>query len=588
MRRHLLALLLVCLPAARTVADAPYEIEFKGVPKEISGDVQGASRLVELKDKPPASEAALKRRADDDLERLKPVVNGAGYWAAKRSTEVQPAEEEGGKAKVVVTVDPGPLYTLESVTFQDPSGGTPPVLDRYHPAAVGLELGGPARSAPVLEAERRLVGLLARNGHPWGKVADRKVVVDHGTHTMAVTYTVDAGAPATFGPYTIEGLDRLDPLWVERRITWREGEPYDADEAEATRKTLAESGLFSSIRVAPAGEPAPDGSAPMTIGLGERAPRSIGAGLQYNSSEGFGARAFWEHRNLFGYAERLRFSAELAQQRLAGKLDFRRPDAFGVVGNDYLSSLELADETPPAYDVRRLRIFNGFEQRLSPTLTAGYGLAAEWLDFQNSPLNGTFTMVGLPTYLRRDTTNDLLDPTSGTRTSLTLTPWTAVGGDDVTFLSVRAAGSAYQALDPDSRYVLAGFGAISTIAGPSRDRLPPDKRLYAGGGGSVRGYGYQMIGPLTADDKPLGGKGSLEAGVELRFKITDSIGLAPFLEMGMVNEDMQPVGRPFFGTGLGLRYFTPIGPVRFDVGVPVNRRSADDAFQIYISLGQAF
>ena len=577
--------LLFMPPAAR--ADIPYTVEFVGAPEGTKSTLEAASNLVELKDRPPASEPALRRRAEADLDRLKPVVNGAGYWGATLQVDVQPPAEEGGKAKVVVTIDPGPLYTLETVTFQDPSGNPVEPLAGLDPAEVGLELGKAARSAPVLAAEGKLVDRLNKNGYPWAKVADRKVVVDHGTHQMAVTYTVDAGAKATFGGTSIEGLENLDKLWVERRITWHEGAPYDSTKVEETRKALADSGLFASIRLAPTPEPAPDGSAPMTIKVSERVPRSVGAGIQYNSSEGFGARAFWEHRNLFGYAEHLRATVDLAQQRLGGKLDFRRPDAIGV-NADYVSTLELASESPPAYDVQRFRFFNGIEERFSPTLTAGYGLTAERLVFSDSALNETFTLVGTPTFLRRDTTDDLLNPTTGTRTSLTLTPWTSVGGPDVTFVSARAMASTYHVLDDNKRFVLAGFGAISTILGPSRDRIPPDKRLYAGGGGSVRGYGYQMLGPLNADDKPLGGKGSLEAGIELRAKITETIGIAPFLEMGMVNETSAPFDRAFFGTGLGLRYFTPIGPVRFDIGVPLNRRSADDAFQIYISLGQAF
>jgi translocation and assembly module TamA len=591
MRRAAAALLLLALSGVSlggaAGADVPYEVEFVGAPEGTEDQLEAASRLVELQERPPGSEASLRRRAEDDLERLRPVVHGAGYWGATLAVEVTPPAAEGEKAKVVVRIEKGPLYKLETVTFQDPAGGTPPVLPRYHPSAFGLELGGAARSAPVLAAEGKLVETLGHNGYPWAKVSDRKVVVDHGTDTMAVTYTVEAGAPADFGTTAIEGLERLDAAWVARRIAWSEGAPYDSTPVEATRKALADSGLFASIRVAPGPAPAPDGSVPMTITLAERAPRSIGAGIQYNSSEGFGARAFWEHRNLFGYAEKLRVTGDFAQQRLGGRIDFRRPDALGLDA-DFVSSLELAEESPPAYDVGKLRFFNGIEEKFSPAVTGGYGIAAERLIFEEGDRDRTFTLLGVPTFLRRDTTDDLLDPTSGTRLSLTVTPWSSLAGPDVTFFSAKATASAYQALDEKNRYVLAGFAGIGTILGPARDRLPPDKRLYAGGGGSVRGYGFQMIGPVNADDRPQGGKGSVEAGVELRIKITDTIGVAPFLEMGMVNESSTPLSRPFFGAGLGFRYFTPIGPVRLDVGVPLNKRDVDDAFQVYISLGQAF
>jgi translocation and assembly module TamA len=581
--RRLLAGLL-CLLTAAASAEVPYEVSFEGVPDELAGAVEAASRLVELRDRPPATVAALRRRAEDDLARLKPVVNGAGYWNAALSVEIDSAATP---ATVRVEVEPGPVYTLETVTLQDQAGGTPPVLDRYHPASLGLALGEPARSDPVLAAERRIVETLARNGYPWATVADRKVVIDHGTQAMQLTYIVAPGAPATFGAATIEGLDRVERDWLQRRIEWKPGEPYDSRAVEATRKTLAESGLFAQIAIAPAPTPAPDGSAPMTITVSERAPRSIGAGIQYNSSEGFGARAFWEHRNLLGDAEELRASIDLAQQRLGANLDFRRPDLLAR-GADFIAQAELAQEEPDAYEVRRLRLFGGIEQRFGPSVTAGYGLAFEQLFFNETGPDREFTLLGAPLFVRRDTTDDLLDPTIGTRLSLSMTPWTSVAGADVTFLSARATASAYHTLDTENRFIVAGFAALGTIIGPDLDRIPPDKRLYAGGGGSVRGYGYQRIGPLDAGGDPIGGKGSLEAGLELRIKITETIGVAPFLEAGIVNEGMLPNDRVFVGTGLGVRYFTPIGPVRLDFGVPLDKRRSDDAFQVYISLGQAF
>jgi len=585
--RGLAAALAVLLAAAPALAEVRYEVSFVGAPEGMEEQLEAASRLVELKERPPETEAALRRRAEGDLDRLRPVVNGAGYWDARLAVEIRPPEAEGGAAEVVVTIEKGPLYTLETVDFVDPAGGPAPVLDAARLPELGLELGGAARSAPILAAEPRISQILTRNGHPWARVAGRKVVVDHGTRTMAVTYTVDAGPAATFGVVEISGLDRLDPLWVERRIEWRQGEPYDVAKLESTRRALAASGLFASIRIAPASEPAPDGSAPITLELSERPRRSIGAGAHYNTSEGFGARVFWEHRNLFGYAERLRVTGDLAQQRLGGRVDFRRPDALGRDA-DFVSSLELADERPPAYDVRGLRFASGIEDRFGPALLGGYGIAAERLVFEEGEPDRTFTLFGLPAYLRYDSTDDLLDPTRGARVSLTVTPWTAIAGPDATFLAMRATASAYHALDEKNDYILAGFGAVGTILGPSRDRIPPDKRLYAGGGGSVRGYGFQMIGPVNDDDKPFGGKGSLEAGLELRVRITETIGVAPFLEMGMVNESSTPLSRVFFGAGLGFRYFTPIGPVRVDLGFPLNRRPVDDAFQVYISLGQAF
>jgi translocation and assembly module TamA len=200
-----------------------------------------------------------------------------------------------------------------------------------------------------------------------------------------------------------------------------------------------------------------------------------------------------------------------------------------------------------------------------------------------------YVLLGVPVYLRRDTTDDLLDPTIGSRQTLTVTPYHSLSGRDLNFVSSRAELRYYYRLDPTGRNVLAGFGALGSILGASRDALPADKRLYTGGAGSVRAYGYQLAGPLDAVNKPLGGVSSLELGGEFRYRFTETLGIAPFIEGGNVYPTRFPnSGRLFWGGGIGFRYYTAVGPVRLDLATPFTRRRADSAIQFYISVGQAF
>ncbi len=489
---------------------------------------------------------------------------------------------------------PGPLYHLESVVLRAPDGGPPPALAGGEPSAFGLKLGDPARTAPILAAEKAIVAAYGNEGRPFAKIAKRDVVVDRAAKTMAVTYIVEAGPKVRFGPLKIEGLASIDRGYVERRVKWRRGAVYDAREVEKTRKALVGSELFSTVRIDP-GAPDSAGEVPMTVTLTERAPRSVGVGLDYDTSRGFGGRAFWEHRNLFGGAERLRLSTELAQARLAALARFRKPDVLAT-DQDLLAEAELANETPDPYDSKRLRAFTGLERHLGPELSVGAGVQLESAEvtqkalFDSVPSNIDYTLFGLPLFARRDVTDDLLNPTRGNRESLSLTPYLHVAGADLNFATFLGRASGYQKIDESGRFVAAGYVALGSILGESVERLPADKRLYAGGGGSVRGYGFQRVGPLASGDLPAGGTSSLELGGELRVKVTDTIGVVPFVDAGNVYKDSFPDlgSRLFVGAGLGLRYYTPIGPVRFDVAVPLDKRRSDRAFQIYISIGQAF
>jgi translocation and assembly module TamA len=403
---------------------------------------------------------------------------------------------------------------------------------------------------------------------------------------MDVTYTVDAGPLAAFGALTVSGTTGLDPEYVRRRVAWIEGNPYDVRFVERTRKDLVASNLFATVRVEPATQVDDSGHIPMKIDVAERPPRSIGVGLNYDTSLGISGRAYWEHRNLFGGAERLRTTAETGEKRQALQGDFRKPDVTAT-NRDFVATALAENEELDAYNRRRVLFFSGFEQRFSDVYTGGAGAQIERTHIEESDGTFDYTLFGVPLFLRRDVTDNLLDPTEGSRQSIATTPYTGTG---LTFLSSRLQASAYRALDDKRDYVLAGYAAIGTILGESRDALPKDKRLYAGGGGSIRGYGYQKAGPLDSAGNPIGGRSSLELGMELRVKVTETIGIVPFLEAGNVYDSVVP--KPGdglrYGTGLGVRYYTPIGPVRFDVGVPLNKRPQDDSFQIYVSIGQAF
>jgi translocation and assembly module TamA len=405
---------------------------------------------------------------------------------------------------------------------------------------------------------------------------------------MSVAYTVDPGPEARFGALSIEGLHALDADYVERRVAWRPGEMYDERAVTQTRKALVDSGLFTVAQINRAAAPESNGSVPMTIALVERLPRSIGAGIDYSTSLGLGATAFWEHRNLFGHAESLRVTGEFAQSQLGLLTQFRRPD-LGATDQDLLATAELADDTPVAYTSRRLRLISGLERRFGTSLTLGGTAGYEHGNVTAHELTQHYQLVELPLYARRDTTDSLLDPMVGTRVAFETTPYHSVDGGGLNFVTSHLSGSAYQRLG-DDRLVLSGYARVGSIVGARRDALPADKRLYAGGGGSLRGYGYQLVGPLDIGNKPLGGRSSLEFGAELRAKVTETIGIVPFVDAGNVYATTlpRPTARLFYSVGLGLRYYTPIGPVRLDLATPLSRRPSDSPVQVYISLGQAF
>ncbi|HYM72404.1 MAG TPA: BamA/TamA family outer membrane protein [Stellaceae bacterium] len=584
-----------CCSGLSAHADLSYETTITEVDDSDLGDLlDKVSNLKTLEDRKPASEEVLRRRADQDMARLTDAAHSQGYWDAHFSYEV---DTSGDPAKVTVTATPGPQYHVASITVLGPGGKPLTVpLDPEEPAP--LKPGDPALSAAVVGYEQALLSALGHTGHPFAKAADRHVVVDHAARTMAITYLIDPGPAMQFDGVAIAGLERLDPAYVERRLRWRQGETFDNRKVNETRDALAASGLFSTVKITPVADPATPDRVRMNVEAVERAHRTIGAGLGYNTSEGAGARLFWENRNLFGDAEYLRLSLAAGQQQNSLVANFRRPD-FLAVDQDLLARAEIADETPVAYHSRRAHLSLGLERRFDRYLTGSIGLSVEKANVVEEAHVSTntagqrtqrYALVGVPLNLKLDKSDDLLNPTRGYRVQGSVVPYRSFSGPSLTFVSGRLAGSAYRRLTESDRYVLAASLAISSVAGESLVDLPADKRLYAGGGGSLRAYGYQMAGPLDINNRPIGGKSSAELSLELRIKITDTIGIVPFVDAGSVYKTSLPqLGhRLLWGPGLGLRYYTPIGPIRLDVATPALRRRGDSPIQLYISLGQAF
>ncbi|MBV9824414.1 MAG: BamA/TamA family outer membrane protein [Alphaproteobacteria bacterium] len=575
-----------------------YETKIVGADdSDLSDLLDDVSQLKKLEDKKPASEEALRRRADDDLELLKDAAHSLGYWNAQFSDNIDVKEDT---AKVTVTVQPGPVYHVSTIQVLGPAGK--PLIVPSDPAAPPLPLkpGDAARTEPVVATENALLAQLGHQGYPFAKKTDRRVVVDHDTHTMAVTYMLDPGPPMKFGSAAISGMERLDPAYVQNRIQWHAGDTYDNRTVDETRRRLIDSGQFSNVAITPIADPNNPGQAAMKIDATERSHRTIGIGAAYNTSEGPGARVFWENRNLFGGGETLHLNVDGGQQHNGVSATFRKPDFLDTADLDFLATASVADDTPEAYHSRSARMSFGLERRFDQHLIAGLALSVEKANVvaeadTNGPFSASqrtqhYSLVGVPMYIKLDESDDLLNPTRGYRARFDLTPYQSFTGPELSFVTGRVQASTYQRLTDSDRYVLAFSGALSSLAGPSLDQIPADKRIYAGGGGSIRAYGYQMAGALDQNNRPIGGKSALELSAEARIKVTETIGIVPFIDAGSYYPSSVPkLGRRLlFGPGLGFRYYTSFGPIRLDVATPLSRRRGDSLVQFYISIGQAF
>ena len=565
----------------------PYEVEIRGVEdrtlRELLQEVSETRRLI---DRPPPSLTRLRRRAEDDRARLQRALRSEGYYGATIDLSVDDAAHP---VRIVFQVDPGPRYRLREVAIEV----TPPEADLPLPSRreLGIAPGKPAVAQTILNAETALVERARARGYALAEAGERRAVVDHDADAMDLTLRLVPGPLVTFGKIDVVGLKAVEPGFVERRLPWRPGDLITSERLTEGQRALRETELFSTTRTRLGTTPDDQGRLPVTVAVTESKHRSIEVGGRYRTDEGPGGNVAWVHRNFFGRGERVRL--ELDASPIAGFLlgSFRKPDVW-MRDLALLTEAELAFENPDAYDSRSATTSVGLERRFREgmTLVGAIAFTAERVKEASSGRDDTFGLVSLPVSFNWDRSDDRLDPSRGGRLSVENEPFVDTFGSGLAFNKSSVAYTHYVQVLQRPRVVLAGRSAVGTLSGASRADVPANLRFYAGGGGSVRGFRFQEAGELNDENDPLGGRSLFEASGEVRARVTDTIGIVAFVDTGAAFTSRYPDfdDELRIGAGPGIRYFSGIGPIRLDVGFPVNRRDSDDAFQLYISIGQAF
>lgn len=586
MRFSRIFLAVLCLGTLARGVEIRYRVRIEGVPdREMRRELEAVSVMATLKDRPPLTETQLRRRARRDPPLFQEVFRSYGFYDARIETVF---ELDRRRPRVRFVVDLREPYLLRQVRILDADSGEP--LDRPDPANLGLEPDLPATAARILDAEERLLQRLRAEGRPFPAVSDREVVVLHAARAVDVTFRVRPGKVMSFGEVSIAGLTRTAPAFLERRIPWEPGDRYDGDLVRLARRRFLEADLFSTLRLLTVDEPDDDGRLPIRIEVTERKPRSVTLAGGYRNDQGWWSLAGWEHRNLLRRGERFSVEYGVSEEGFGGELMFRRPDVRRLDQSLTFRVKQELEETR-AFESASVGVLAVFDRPLLRGWHGDAGLGYRYSSVEDALDKQDFSLAYLPLGLSRDGSDDALDPRAGYRVSLGVAPYLDVPGGELFFVKSRVSATLYQRLTRSPQIDWAGRASLAFIGGEARNALPADERLFAGGGGSLRGYPFQTVGPLEGST-PLGGRSMMLFSQELRWRMTETFGLTAFLDGGAVTEEIwfnDAVDEVLWGTGLGLRYFTPVGPLRLDVAVPLNRRSGvDDPWQFYVSLGQAF
>jgi len=532
------------------------------------------------------SKSLLRKVMDSDSSKIKKVLRSHGYYNSVIDIEVI---ELPNIVEAVFHINTGNRYVYDQIELhikdqkEELRKELVRVLERY-----GIKKGNPCSTQAILDAKKMLLSHLTGIGYPFPQILDEQYIVDHTKDAMDIKYEIDPGPKAHFGRLILSGVTHTKPEYIERLLPWKQGELYSDRKLELFKKNLYETNLFSMIKLNTAQKVNEDSSIDIILEVTEKKHKSVTWGISYRSYEGPGITTGWENRNLFGGSEKLALNIGFLKDTYYQRLDFRKP-FFLNNDQDLLLFLENRKEDYESYDSTSLTakgLINVYQWK---GLTLSYGISDKQSHVEEVARSYRYNLVAVPLRLGKYKVDNPLNPKRGYKASIDLYPSYLVD-EKREFLKTFWSGSTYISVYKEKDLILAVKGNVGLIGGLSRDSVPMDERFFAGGDQSVRGYEYQSLGELFMD-KPVGGKGLFEFSSELRKGIKENMGICLFLDGGSVYKSYPLDGSSGlrYGAGIGLRFFTPLGPIRFDVATPLNRRpDKDRLFAIYFNVGQAF
>ena len=575
-----------------------YSVQIEGL-REIGllDDFRDRSEL-EKGDGIADSPGEIDARAEADTATIRRLLESNGYYAGQVSVDAEPVEGQPGRSQVTITVASGPRYTFSDVRLEMPPGAPEPLIRD----TLGLHAGAPVDATTIIGAENSVRLRLPERGYPFVSVGTRDVLLDDATHSGIYTLPVDSGPLSRFGAIRLQGAQPFSERHATVLARFDPGETWDSRLVEDYRRAMVATGLFSTVAVRPVdtGRRTDDGTAIVDLVADtELGPmRTLAASAGYGTGQGFRLEGMWRHRNLFPPegALTLRAVAGTLEQRVSAEL---RKSNFRKRDRSLAFMADVAREDFDAYQARTLTLSGRLARESTPIWKKRwtYTIGAELIGSQERErgtrrlIEGrrTYFIGALPGQLGYDTTDSLLDPTRGFRLSGRLSPELSLQSGAFGYVRSLADASGYYSAS--DRLVLAGRVRGGVILGAARDRIAPTRRYYAGGGGSVRGYGYQDIGPRDAEGDPLGGRAIVELSAEARYRFTafgQELGIVPFIDAGNVYPNGPRINGLQYGAGIGARYYSAIGPIRLDVATPLNPREDDPKIAVYVSIGQAF
>ncbi|MEP1767831.1 MAG: autotransporter assembly complex family protein [Sulfitobacter sp.] len=562
----------------------------------LDSSLKGGSLLFQQtlleENKPTATEILAAAQAD--YKRLLAVLYDHGYFSGvihikvdgREAASIPPVSPPKNISRVKIDIDLGPKFKFGRANIAPLAKGTalPEGFATGQTASIGVLSSTVSAGVDGWRAQ----------GHAKATLAEQNLTADHTAHRVHADLALEPGPLLRFGPLRIRGESDVRDQRIIDIAGLPEGAVFSPAEVRLASERLRRTGAFNAVSLSEADQIGPNNTLPIHAQIVDAPKRRLGFGAELSTLEGLTVSAYWLHRNLLGGAESLRLDAEVSgigggsggtDYSLSAR--FERPATFNEDTNFYaFAELEQLDEV--SFFSRQVELEAGIERIASPERTYSLGVGLRTAKTEDAFGENSYTLLTLPLSAEFDYRDNALDAKNGYYLNAEVTPFMALSGSDNgvrSYVDLRG----FKTFGTARPVTFALRGQLGSLYGPDLDLAPADYLFYSGGGGTVRGQEYQSLG-VAVGDETSGGRSFVGLSAEVRVGVTESIGIVGFADAGYVGEEefYDGSGTWHSGAGLGVRYNTPIGPIRLDVAVPTSGPEADEEFQVYIGIGQSF
>lgn len=537
----------------------------------------------------------------NDLLRIEKFYQKEGYLQARVVDYELNYNETGDKVNAVISIEEGRPMLVERIEFLPANGVSLPFERTALEKMVVLKNGRRYREEDLWRDYNTVNNRFSNLGYPYIQ-ARVKPIVDHQNHTVTLEWQLDPGPFSVFGDIRITGNKSVSDKIIRRGLEFKEGRRFEENRLARSQSQIYRLQLFRYVNLRATNLDERPAQIPIEVQVKETKIRTLKLGAGYGSEEGFRATANWVHRNFLGGARMLRAEIKHSSNLLPfnAEGEFSQP-FFWDNQNDLLVKPFFTWQDEESFEARRLGFATTFSRQLDKvtnafvtvrierdTVRAKGGAAARELD---DSYNKSILQVGA----NWNAADQLFNPTKGFTAKLVAEEAGLLFQSRFRYYKLSGEYRVYHQLQPG--YVLASRLAAGVMKSYRNSTLTPvEERFFAGGSYSMRGWGRQQLGPQIYDPAtdqrtPAGGNSKLEGSLELRFPIYKDFSGAAFGDFGNVWADADGFDLLDLkhSIGAGLRYMTPIGPLRIDLVRKINKQTPEESdFQVHLSIGQAF